>query len=289
MKVRWEEMLPDELMEAIRAHPVCYCAYGLAEPHGAYNALGLDWLKAQAIVELAANEHGGVVAPPFAWHVQERVAFDWCAKMGIRHPLASSIPADLFYQTVLYQIRAIDARGFHVGILVTGHYGGLENDMRLLCDYYTRATGSPLQLFAAADWELIRFENYRGDHAGICETSQLMFLRPELVDLTRRDQDSPDGPWAGSDLPLPDGRMPSAELGGNIVRSQIERLGEVQTELLAAYSPVSDWKAPSLERTQNIWHEFEFLTRDYWWCSLTWEEYRAGKRPEFPGWDATDL
>ena len=34
--------------EAIRQVPVCYLAFGLAEPHGAYNALGLDWLNAAA-------------------------------------------------------------------------------------------------------------------------------------------------------------------------------------------------------------------------------------------------
>ena len=54
-KVRWEEMFPDEFLELLDRRPVCYVAYGLAEPHGAYNALGLDFLKAQALVERAAR------------------------------------------------------------------------------------------------------------------------------------------------------------------------------------------------------------------------------------------
>ena len=72
LKVNWEEMFPDEMLGAIDLCPVCYLAYGLAEPHGAYNALGLDWLKARALVERAAREHGGLVAPPAAWHIQRR-------------------------------------------------------------------------------------------------------------------------------------------------------------------------------------------------------------------------
>jgi creatinine amidohydrolase/Fe(II)-dependent formamide hydrolase-like protein len=116
-KVRWEEMLPDELLEAIGACPVCYVAYGLAEPHGAYNALGLDWLKAYALCERAAEAHGGVVAPPLCWHVQEMPHFDWFGANGVHHPLASSIPADLFLQLVMHQLRVFDARGFHVAIL----------------------------------------------------------------------------------------------------------------------------------------------------------------------------
>ena len=109
--VRWEEMFPEELFEKIREEAVCYLAYGLAEPHGPYNALGLDWLKAYALSERAAERHGGVVAPPFAWHIQERPEFHddgaghgWLPDVGVRQPLASSIPADLFYRMVFHLI-----------------------------------------------------------------------------------------------------------------------------------------------------------------------------------------
>ena len=285
-KVRWEEMYPDELLELIERYPVCYLAYGLAEPHGAYNALGLDWLKAQALVERAAMAHGGVVAPPVVWHIQERQEFNWFGENGVKQSLCSAIPAELFYQLVLYQIRAIDARGFKVGILVTGHYGGLENDMRLLCEYYLRRTGSPLRLCAVADSEIINFEEYHGDHAGICETSQLLALRPELVDLTREEPSPVSGPWAGRQFPLPDGRMPTRELGENIVRSQIERLGEIARDLLASYEPKPDRTAPNLCDTAEIWTRFEYLTRKYWWCSLTLEQYKKREHVPFPGWDA---
>lgn len=279
-KVRWEEMYPDELMDAIRRFPVCYLAYGLAEPHGAYNAVGLDWLKAQALAERTASEIGGIVAPPFAWHVHERPSFPWLEEQGVplERCLCSSIPAELFLQTVLYQIRAVDARGFRVAILITGHYGGLEQDLRLLCEYYTKRTGSPLRLRAFADGELIRFEDYHGDHAGICETSQLMALRPEFVDLSRRESESPNGPWIGMDFPLPDGRTPSRELGEKIVGSQIAALAEAVEEGMKAYEPVEGWKPPDLDETAEIWRAFEQATRKDWWFSLTLDEMRGGKR-----------
>lgn len=284
--VRWEELLPDDLLRAIETCPVCYCAYGLAEPHGAYNALGLDWLKASALVERAAQTHGGVVAPPCAWHVAERPFFDWLGSKGVRQSLCSSIPEDLWLRLVLYQVRAIDARGFHAAILITGHYGGLERDLRLLVDYYRRRTGSPLRIFAAADWEVIEFEDYAGDHAGICETAQLLALRPELVDLGRREEASPSGPWAGTTFPLSDGRLPSAELGEKIVASQIVRLGEIAWQLLAEYEPQPGWNAPTLTDAEDVWQRFERLTRKYWWCSLTLEQHQQGDVVPFPGWQA---
>ena len=111
-KVWREEMLPDEMLAELKECPVCYVAYGLAEPHGAYNAIGLDWLKAHAIAERAARTHGGIVAPPFAWHVSENPNLEWCGSQGMRQSPCSSIPADLFLRTVLHQIRAIDTRGF---------------------------------------------------------------------------------------------------------------------------------------------------------------------------------
>lgn len=273
MKVRWEEMFPDELLEAIEQRRVCYLAYGLAEPHGVYNALGLDWLKAQALVERAASEHGGVVAPPFAWHISDRPEFDWLGKvMGVAQPLTSAIPADLFLQMVLYQVRAIDARGFSAGILVTGHYGGLENDMRLLCDYYTRETSSPIRLAAMADWEAIDYRDFHGDHGGLCETSQLMALRPDLVDLSREESKSPNGPWAGTQFPLPDGRTPSREIGEKIVESQVRRLGEIRRELLDSYEFNPGWQAPNLTQVAALWTRFAEETREQWWCSRPLDE-----------------
>jgi len=285
--VRWEEMLPVDLLNAIKKNPVCFLVYGLAEPHGAYNAIGLDWLKAQALAERAARELGGIVAPPFAWHVHERPFFDWLGEHGVtqERALCSSIPADLFLQMVLHQIRVVDARGFHLAVLITGHYGGLEADMRLLCEYYTRRTGSPLRLRAVADGELIQYENYHGDHAGICETSQLMALRPDMVDLSRKESESPVGPWIGIDFPLPDGRAPSRELGEKIVQSQIESLRTLIQEELDAYVPKPGWVPPNQYDIADMWNRFALLTRKYWWCSLTLDELKRGKIIPFPGWE----
>jgi creatinine amidohydrolase len=286
-KVRWEEMLPDELLHAIRTRRVCYMGYGLAEPHGPYNALGLDHLKAQGICELAAKTHGAVVAPPLCWHIQERPEFPWMESHGvINGGLCSAIPTDLFFRMALFTLRAIDARGFDAAILITGHYGGVERDLRMLTDYYLRRSHSPLKILAIADWEAIREGPYRGDHAGITETSQLMFLRPELVDLTRRYDGWPTGGWCGT--PFKAGSEPTFEIGKTIVGAQIKHLGDEQRRLLSEHQAQPNWRAPNLNETDAIWRDFWSKAAAYMVCNTTLEQYRAGGPPKFPGWDALE-
>ena len=70
-EVRWERMFPDELEAALEACPMVYLPYGLCEPHGWHNAVGMDAIRAHECSCQAAQEHGGIVAPPFYWHCHE--------------------------------------------------------------------------------------------------------------------------------------------------------------------------------------------------------------------------
>ena len=288
-------MLPLELLEARDKFPVCYMPYGLAEPHGAYNALGLDWLKAAALVESTAKSYGGIVAPPCAWHIQELPYFHddghgngWLCDTGVHQPLCSAIPADLFYRTVFYQIRAFDARNFRAAILVTGHYGGIEKVLRKLCEYYILRTNSPIQLYAIADWECIDTElPYRGDHAGVCETSQLMALRPGLTDLNQQEGNEELGTRYAAGVDFGTGPIPSEEIGKEIVESQIRNLGDAAKRLLDEYQPKDGWAAPDLYQTEEIWQTFEGITKKYW--TTTYREYKDGNSYLFPEWEDLGL
>src|SRR5215213_5764304 len=114
-EVRWERMFPDELEQAFAACPLVYFPYGLCEPHGPQNTVGLDALKAHGIAFAAAHAHGGIVAPPDYWHIHEvgTVPRTWL----------TSTPPWMHFKNVCYHIRAADALGFHAAIFLTGHYG----------------------------------------------------------------------------------------------------------------------------------------------------------------------
>lgn len=281
-KVRWEEMFRDELIAAQAERPVVYLSYGLCEPHGSQNAVGLDGVKAHELCVRAAREHGGVVAPPFLWQIHETgYHAPWAdVWIGQENPFMTSLPPWVLLHVFLYQLRAVAARGFRAAVVVTGHYGGNENDLRLVAEAFARR--SRMRVWAGADWELITHPKYRGDHAGATETSQLWHLRPDLVDISRLGSDEPARHFfaAGGNA-----FESSRRLGQEIVEGQIASIGEKVRELLAAYEGDSAPEALTYDATEEIWREI--LGRREEWVTLRLHPGQAGA-PEGSSWKANE-
>jgi len=119
----------------------------------------------------------------------------------------------------------------------------------------------------------------------MCETQQLMALRPEMIDLGRPEPSPCSGSWCGTPF-RQRGLTPDAMTGEGIVSSQVASLGAIEKELLAAYRPAPNWTVPDQDQLDAIWHDFDELTRKYWVLSLSWDEYRKGAANVFPGWEA---
>ena len=109
-EVRWERMFLDELEAAFEKCPVVYFYYGLCQPHGPQNAVGLDALKAHAIACRIAHEHGGIVAPPDYWHIHEHGGYAiWANRtIGEVRPWLTAMPAWMHFKNVCYHVRAQD-------------------------------------------------------------------------------------------------------------------------------------------------------------------------------------
>lgn len=249
--VVWHEMFKDEFEAAVAARPVCYLPFGLSEPHGVQNAMGLDGLKAYALVQRAAAAHGGVVAPPVWWHVHETpLGLDWLSRQNSPRPYLTCVPADVFLHQLVYQLRAVEAAGFRCAIAVSGHYGGIEVDMKQVCRIYS--AHRPLRTGALADWEAIRYKDYHGDHAGRCETSQLWALCPEMVDISRIPDESFEGVVFASPF---DARRSSRAEGERIVASQVDYLGRLADELLGQAESQPQSRRIGQEEAEEIWQE----------------------------------
>ena len=295
-KTAWMEMFPHEFHQEMATSPICYMPYGPAEPHGVYNALGLDFIECERLLHDAAATHGGIVAPPFAWHIQEQQYYDWemdCCGMGMS--MTSSIPEELFLHNVIHHIRNFDAKGFKAAILVSGHFiGNLTQDLTMLAELYVRRTGSPMQI-SAGTYERFYTNGLFDDHAGFVETALLMHYRPDLVDFSLIGKPTvvPAAIAGGNSEYDPycapknfgKSKLPTLEDGRAIAANMVENLGKEKQRLLDSYQEKPGYKAPSMLDTEDIWHRFLKLAGRYLSITATRQEAENGQFPVFPGWE----
>ena len=224
-KVKYEEMLPHEFEEALQRFPVAYVPVGSLEWHGRHMALGNDSLKAYGILLKTAEKFGGIVVPPTYWgHMK---MYDKpCSHPGIPPEAVDALFTAIFQGLVV--------TGFKVVIGVTGHDVDEQLDSLQKAADSINADGTAIG-FAMKEGDLYDLEGEIMDHAGYWETSILMYLRPELIDLERikhEDLTTETGHRAAGIL----GRDPrtdaSPALGDLFVNRMADNIGRKAEELL---------------------------------------------------------
>ena len=224
-KVKYEEMLPHEFEEALRQFPVAYVPVGSLEWHGRHLALGNDTLKSYGILLRTADKYGGVVVPPTYWgHMGH-----W--KLGCHPGLPPEITDGLFIAI----FKGLVTVGFKVVIGVTGH--DVKEQMRSLARAVDAISADGKAAgFAMMEGDLYDLPGDVMDHAAHWETSILMYLRPELVEMDRiRNEVLSTKEWMqGAGIIGRDPRTDaSCELGEKIVNRIADNIGNKAQELLA--------------------------------------------------------
>ena len=257
-EVRWERMFPDELERAFHDRPVAYLTYGLCEPHGPQNAVGLDSLKAHAIACRVAREHGGVVAPPDFWHIHELGGYAaWAHAMvgQVERSWLTCMPPWMHFKNICYHLRQIESLGFHAAILLTGHYGPNWQDLKRVVELIQPWVA--VRLHALPDFEanLPGFpgDGKAGDHGGKVETSLLWALEPECVDVSRFPAPDEPGPHFAMG---PDARLADRRVGERMVADEVRWLGAKAQELLDSYDPaVAPRRLITFEDVETFWRQ----------------------------------
>jgi len=246
-KVRYEEMLPHDIVAAREACPVVYVPLGGVEWHGEHNCVGLDTVKIHALAMKCAEAHGGLVMPPLFFG-EPRESHLMEANSGHAKLIAEkmSLPFENFAPGYMQSLRLeeheryvrllvhilfqMQSLGFRAVVLMAGHYPLLRH-ARAAIEIY--GLEGKCKAWACTGYELVRDEiPNAGDHAAAWETSLMMALRPDLVDLSRLPEG--DGPDV---LVGVGGRDPrkfaSVEFGQRGVEAVVRRVGEKVKEMLA--------------------------------------------------------
>jgi len=205
-EVRYNMLRPGQIVERRNACPVAYIPIGTLEWHGVHNPVGADTLQADGLAVLAARQGGGLAFPPL-YYGESRVESLMDANAADREQIAAGmeLPSDNFlpdrhpfgameqalnYQKLLIHILAeVESLGFKVGVLVAGHYPLIDH-ARAAVQLFTKRYYSPAQRHGMVAWAALDYlfvaDKYdcAGDHAAGWETSHLLALHPETVDLS---------------------------------------------------------------------------------------------------------
>lgn len=258
-EVRWERMFPDQLEQAFSKCPLVYLTYGLCEPHGPHNTLGLDALKAHGIACKAAQAGGGIVAPPDYWHIHELGGYAQWAQRAVgevERKWLTAVPPWIHFKNICYQIRSAEVIGFHAVILLTGHYGPNWQDLKRLVELiqpYTRARLYSLPDLEANQPGFDRDGISTGDHAGKVETSLLWSLEPTCVDMSRL----PDREEAGPHFAMgEDAHESDRRTGDRMVADEVNWLLRKARELLREFKDEPlDGSLETFEDVEVFWQE----------------------------------
>lgn len=211
-KVRYEEMLPHEIIARRAKFPAAFIGLGGLEWHGEHLAVGNDALKAQKLCEMAAARSGGFAFPTL-WYgeprtyklieahadckrrVHRRMGFR-AAKFEAKQFGRTSDEQVAFYQQVLrHALVEMNSLEMKAVCLVCGHY-----PLRTWAVPVVRRFNRDFpdtQAFAGIEFHYPRkSKDVGGDHAAKWETSYLWYLRPDCVDMSvflGREKEKPLG------------------------------------------------------------------------------------------------
>jgi creatinine amidohydrolase len=199
-KVRYEEMLPHEIVARRKKFPAAFIGLGGLEWHSEHLAVGNDALKAEKLCELAARRSGGFAFPTL-WYGEPRVVALMeadhdpdgaiLAHMGFKkerfseiHFEKSAAEQEAFYQALLYHL-LVQMNSFEMKAvcLLCGHYPLYGWAVPVVERF--NAIFPDTRAFAGIEFHYPdESEAVGGDHAAKWETSYLWYLRPDCVDMS---------------------------------------------------------------------------------------------------------
>jgi len=193
-KVKFEEMIPSELQAIIQGVSIAFLPVGSMEWHGPHMGMGMDTINAYAVALGAARRLGGAVMPPLYIGTESLRSPETLRKIGFdgnediigmdfpKNSIRSMYwPEDLFRAVIRQNICCLLSMGFRTVAVINGH--GADNQVTALQDIgseISTQTGSQvIPMF-------ILYEECGVSigHAGLAETSVMLALAPEGVEIS---------------------------------------------------------------------------------------------------------
>jgi len=229
--------------EKVASGAIIFLPLGATEQHGPHLPLNVDVILPTAVAERVARAVGGLVAPTLAYGYKSMPR----SGGGQSFPGTTSLDANTLSLTIRDIIRDMSAHGARRFVLINGHFEnswpaveGLDLGLREISrDGIEGVTAMRLEY-----WDFVRketldrifpdgFPGTELEHASLIETSLMLLLRPDLVDLSKIPQEgrasfppydispAPPGYLRESGV-LADARGSRAEIGQWLLADHVE-------------------------------------------------------------------
>lgn len=220
---------------------------GATEQHGPHMAMNVDVILPTAVCERVARRVGGLVAPPLPYGYKSQPR----SGGGEQFPGTTSLDAHTFSLIVRDVVRGLGRHGVRRLVVVSGHFEniwpgieGVDLGLREL----RRDGVMDMQVMRLEYWDFVRretldklfpdgFPGTELEHASLLETSLMLLLRSDLVDMGKVPSDGPARFPTYDRHPVPDGFVPASGVLARAERSTPEYgrlLMDDHVELLTA-------------------------------------------------------
>lgn len=190
---RWDELTESDWQLALKiSDSTCILPFGILEKHGPHAPIGSDIIQAHEWAVRAAKKEYAVVFPDYFYgQINEA-----------RHePGTFALPERVVWDLLEATCDEIARNGFKKIIIINGHGGNIELIKYFIQTRLSKQRNYAVYFFEPSDDSL--YENKYAtlhhspivgdEHAGEEETSALLFLRPELVQMNRATNESGEG------------------------------------------------------------------------------------------------
>lgn len=232
-----------QFAEKVASRAPVFLPLGTTEQHGPHLPLNVDVVLPTGVCERVAREVGGLVAPtiPYGYKSMPR------SGGGEAFPGTLSLDANTFSLVVRDVIRGLGHHGVRRLVVLNGHFEnawpsveGLDLGLREL-----RRDGiTDMEVMRLEYWDFVEratldrlfpngFPGTELEHASLLETSLMLLLRPELVEMDKVPSDGPAKFPTYDRFPVPkdyglppsgvlaDARGSSAEKGGWLMADHV--------------------------------------------------------------------
>lgn len=236
MKYMFEDMTWIEVEEALKKKNSVIVPFGSVEEHGPHLPTSTDSDLCYATVKKGAEGTDFLVAPMVTYGLC-RSTREFPGTVSIRFETLKQIVKDILFELVNQGFKKIVLFSFHAG---STHLTALKE---AAFDFSLENKNVKVFLVSSIDLaveDLLKVLETMPQHACELETSLMLFLKPEVVQMEKAVEEYPSGPpfkvtpsgreWMKTGV-MGDPRKASAEKGQKIFNLMTQRLREILTDI----------------------------------------------------------